>query len=95
MSWNTACAYFSRSGEFPMLQGKRLYVRAAQTPEGHSGAQRSDVAHSDHGSPHTHQTSKHTGSQRPQRSQRFVVVQSVDDLHKPSHPDSLSAVVQV
>ncbi len=96
VSWNHVCAYLGRCGVFPMLQWQRLYVRAAQALEGHPGTQRSDTAHSDHCSPHTHQPSKHTGTQRPQRSQRFIVIEPVNDLHiKKSHPHSWSANVKV
>lgn len=84
----TVWAYLGGCSIFPMLQRQRLCVWAAQALEGHPGAERPDVAHSDHGSPHTHQPSIHTGTQHPQGSQRLIVVQPVGDLSESRHPQT-------
>lgn len=70
-------ANLGRCGVFAVLQRQRQRMRAPLASERHPGADGSDVAHSDHSSPHTHQPSEHAGAQRPQRSQRFIVVQPV------------------
>ena len=75
-------AYLGGCSIFPMLQRQRQCVRAGHAPEGQPRTLRSDIAHSDHRSPHAHQQSVHTGTQHPQWSQRFVVVQPVEDLRK-------------
>lgn len=67
--------YLGRSSKLSLLQGKGLYVCTAFALEGHTGALRSDAAHSDHCTAHTHQPAVHTSSQHPQWSLRLVVVQ--------------------
>lgn len=88
------CIYLGRCSILPMLQWERLCVWAAQAPEGHPGTQRSNIAHSDHCSLYTHQSSEHAGPQRPQMCQRLVVIQPADDVHKDSHRPSWAANVQ-